>query len=385
MSTRHRAAVVPLIVLALLAALPDGPAAALSARESARSRAVDAAPLAAVRDAYPRLSAAQAGRRVAGEDLSVRMARRVARTPGVDGVFLDQSGRPVALVPDAATAVVVRRSGGAARVTPLGEAALRRSHDRVVRLSLTAPGGADVLASSVRLASGQVEVTVARADSPVVARLRPIPGVRVVVSPGLSGATTAAAAPSTVGGWTLTLPSRRTCTTGFNVDLRGTTRMLTAGHCAQKLGEPVKVGGRVVGRTAASAYRKGLDVGLVNLYSFVRAPGTVTNRVGQYVRVTGWGDAFEGTRICKYGAYSNRTCGVVTSTWTMVTYDGGRTRITGVHETNARVADGDSGAPVMHGSTAMGVVSGYRGTRDRMVFTPMRVFVDTYHVRLRTR
>lgn len=148
------------------------------------------------------------------------------------------------------------------------------------------------------------------------------------------------------------------CTAGFVVyNQRGTPMMLTVGHCDQ--GGPVAVQYRSTGdMEAVGAYFVNLysepftaevrDIGVVNLkHSSVPVSKDLLDRTP----ISGWDRPQLGQRLCKIGAMSGMSCGIVTE----VNYH--KVWFTAYNQ------KGDSGGPVYRENgdgtvTAIGVSSG---------------------------
>jgi hypothetical protein len=105
----------------------------------------------------------------------------------------------------------------------------------------------------------------------------------------------------------------------------------------------------------------------------------VRYKTGDYRQITNSRYAMEGEEIDRIGDSSKDTTGNITKTSTTVNM-GGKT-LYGMYEANVCALPGDSGGPALHGTTALGLLSG--GTdesvcnssstgRYRNYFTPVQ-------------
>ncbi|TSE00295.1 trypsin-like peptidase domain-containing protein [Skermania sp. ID1734] len=167
---------------------------------------------------------------------------------------------------------------------------------------------------------------------------------------GVGGAA-AAPAPSTLGGGSgIIIDDEFECTlTTIGHDGAGNLVGLTAGHCGDA-GAVVKAeyNREVVGRFVYSNHD--LDYAVIR---FDPAAVIPVNHVG-HVTITGMGNPAQfGNVVCKEGRTTGNTCGIVwgdvfntnQETWSQVC-----------------VVEGDSGSPVVIGSTLVGMVNAYLAT-----------------------
>lgn len=106
----------------------------------------------------------------------------VKNVPGVDGFYLDDSGKMVVLTKSSSGAQAVRDQGMTAKRVTMGESDLSAINARITR-ELIAEPDATVLISGVDLAAGVVVVHVAEgARTPYVQTLSKRAGVRVEAS-----------------------------------------------------------------------------------------------------------------------------------------------------------------------------------------------------------
>lgn len=166
-----------------------------------------------------------------------------------------------------------------------------------------------------------------------------------------AAAQTDSAAPTVGGGSGIVVDSRVGCTlTTIGRDSAHRLVGLTAGHCGEPGATIVAEGdpnGAAVGRIVYSDHT--LDYAVIE---FDSARVTPVNRVGG-TTITGLGGPAQfPSVVCKRGSTSGTSCGVVwgdvrstaTETWTQMC-----------------VMKGDSGAPVVIGTTLVGMVNAYLG------------------------
>ncbi|TCK00753.1 peptidase S1 family protein [Nocardia alba] len=165
-----------------------------------------------------------------------------------------------------------------------------------------------------------------------------------------TGAATAQAGPPVIGGGSgIIIDNAFECTvTTVGYDGAGRLVGLTAGHCGDA-GAPVSAevdpGYGEIGRFAYS--NPELDYAVIEF-----TPGRITpvNRVGN-VTITGVGGPAQfPTIVCKEGRTTGNTCGI---TWGDIFATGAETW------SQMCVVEGDSGAPVVVGSTLVGMVNAY--------------------------
>jgi hypothetical protein len=169
-------------------------------------------------------------------------------------------------------------------------------------------------------------------------------------------------------------PHYSACTLGFwGYDAEGRAVALTAGHCAKgsngevsriALNDPWTEAGMVTDETFGSfhagAYGSGYDVSLVLADGETAAEGYV-NVLGAgtsaRVPVLGWVAPVVGATVCKSGARTGWTCGVITDLpKEYVVSDAGSPVVSGFSTTMCS-ASGDSGAAILAGNYAVGILS----------------------------
>ncbi|MFQ6394399.1 serine protease [Nocardia sp. KC 131] len=173
--------------------------------------------------------------------------------------------------------------------------------------------------------------------------------VAALVGTGSGAATAAPAAPAVGGGSGIIVDNRAQCTvTTVGHDVAGRLVGLTAGHCGE-LGSQVIAEANpnygVVGRFVYSDHE--LDYGIIQFDQGRIAP---VNRVGTFTITEIGAPAQFPTVVCKKGRTTGNTCGVA---W------GDIFRTNNETWTQMCVLEGDSGAPVVVGTTLVGMVNAY--------------------------
>jgi hypothetical protein len=169
-------------------------------------------------------------------------------------------------------------------------------------------------------------------------------------------------------------PSYHACTLGFwGYDRLDRPVALTAGHCAKgspgtlthmTLNDPWTESGQitdeVVGTFHHGAYGSGYDVSLIRADAAAEVDGYVRVLDGSSrtrVPVLGWTAPVVGATVCKSGARTGWTCGVITDLpKDFVVADEGQPVVSGFSSTLCS-APGDSGAAILAGNYAVGILS----------------------------
>jgi hypothetical protein len=164
------------------------------------------------------------------------------------------------------------------------------------------------------------------------------------------------------------------CTLGFwGYDAQNRPVAVTAGHCAKDAtGEvsrmdqtdPWTDGGSITDETFGSfyggKYGSGYDASLVLADASADPQGyveAVDNGTRLQVPVLGWTEPVVGATICKAGARTGWTCGVITELpKDFVVTDEGSPTVSGFSSSMCS-ASGDSGSPILAGNYAVGVLS----------------------------
>ncbi|RBQ19720.1 hypothetical protein DP939_13415 [Spongiactinospora rosea] len=144
------------------------------------------------------------------------------------------------------------------------------------------------------------------------------------------------------------------CSTGFTVGAGRADRLLTAGHC-YRYGSSWYLGGHHLGEITRLRYPGG-DVSEITPEPGWRLTGSVLQSDGTYQRIGSAGQVHLGQRLCKTGARTGTSCGVVYALDATADYGDGP--VHGLAVTDLYAAEGDSGGPVYAGGTAIGLVSG---------------------------
>ncbi|RJQ68053.1 hypothetical protein D5S17_32635 [Pseudonocardiaceae bacterium YIM PH 21723] len=166
------------------------------------------------------------------------------------------------------------------------------------------------------------------------------------------------------------LLSAGTCSAGFTaVDANGIGRVLTAGHCG-RVGGPFRIGGGMLGVPDQVRFDdlnsggQGDDYATLQVTNpNVRLHPEVSNYQGGAVPVTGLAAPAVGMPVCKSGAGTRWTCGVITAVDVVMKGDvaaqpGVGTRIQRVFTHTACSESGDSGGAVLSGTKAVGITEG---------------------------
>lgn len=193
------------------------------------------------------------------------------------------------------------------------------------------------------------------------------------------------------------------CSVGFNVEKDGKDYFLTAGHCARS--NPVFFqGGKRIGATQKFEY-PGRDMAYASMEKGWTGKDAVKKWDGMAVIVKGAKEAPVCAAVCKSGQRTGWTCGTIKAKNTTAIYvdkeTGKRNRIHGLTQASVCSDGGDSGGAWISGNQAQGVHSGSNGEKiidnkaktcrhkdGRPVvayFQPIKSFLDTYGLKLKTR
>ncbi|MDE3723602.1 S1 family peptidase [Nocardiopsis sp. N85] len=149
------------------------------------------------------------------------------------------------------------------------------------------------------------------------------------------------------------------CTIGFSAtggrDARG---FLTAGHCG-RVGQVLQGPDGPVGVFQHSVF-PGRDGAFVRVYDPWRVTNLVDRYDGTFVRVTGSNPAPVGSALCLSSSTHGWRCGTLQARDQTVTYPQGS--VQGLFRSTLCAGPGDSGAPIVAGSQAQGIVSGGSGS-----------------------
>ncbi|MGQ4270570.1 S1 family peptidase [Nocardiopsis changdeensis] len=148
------------------------------------------------------------------------------------------------------------------------------------------------------------------------------------------------------------------CTIGFSARGDGVEGFLTAGHCGRP-GDVLQGPGGPVG-----VFRHSVFPGSDGAFVQVSPPWVVTNLVERYstayLEVAGSTPAPVGSALCMSSPTYGWQCGTLQARNQTVSYPQGTVR--GLFRTNLCAGPGDSGAPIVAGDQAQGIVSGGSGS-----------------------
>jgi streptogrisin D len=262
------------------------------------------------------------------------------------GSYLDDSGKLVVTVTDAATAKSVRAAGATARYVTRSGATLAKANNSL-KTALTVPGTAfavdpvtnQVLVSVDSSVTGAkleaVKATVAKLGD--AARLESVPGT---LTTRLSGGD------AVLGGGFR-------CSLGFNVTNGSTFYFLTAGHCTDVITD-WSTTTTAFGTTVGSSF-PGNDYGLVEYTNdSVAHAGTVGEQ-----DITSAATPAVGATVTRRGSTTGIHSGEVTALNSTVNYAEGS--VSGLIRTTVCAESGDSGGPLYSGTTGLGLTSGGNG------------------------
>ncbi|GAB77127.1 streptogrisin C [Austwickia chelonae] len=193
------------------------------------------------------------------------------------------------------------------------------------------------------------------------------------------------------------------CSLGFNAQKDGKDVFITAGHCGRGNATFTK-NGKKLGVTQEFAY-PGHDMAYATLDPAWEGKDAVDKWNGKVVVVKGSTEAPVGTSVCKSGQTTGWTCGTITAKDVTAKYRNKKTgqvaRITGLTQTDACSAKGDSGGAWMAGNQAQGVHSGGNGRKiidpktracrhqdgkpNVAYFQPLNPILETYGLTLKIR
>jgi streptogrisin D len=272
--------------------------------------------------------------------LDARLGDRTA------GSYVDDSGKLVVAVTDAATAATVRAAGATPKYVARSGAALAAA-DNTLKATLKTPGTAFAVDPVLNQVVVSVDESVTGAKLEAVkaivaklgdaARIESVPGT---LSPTISG------------GDAITRGGSR-CSLGFNVRSGSTYYFLTAGHCTN--GSTTWSGaGATLGSTFGSSF-PGNDYGIVR---YTNTSISKPSAVGS-VRITSASTPAVNQTVTRRGSTTGTHSGRVTRLNATVNYAQGA--VTGMIQTTVCAEPGDSGGPLYSGSTAHGLTSGGSG------------------------
>lgn len=347
--------------------------AATPASAAARTNTTDIADVADVPAATEATSDVTSG--------TARVTDRLRRDLGTryGGAWLDPGGRLVVAVTDPAALAPVRAAGATPRLVVRGEAVLVATAARLDRAAHLVPSG--VVGWYVDLPTDQVVVQARPEAATAAAAFATAAGAAADAIRVVPTDETPSPLADVLGGDPFRTASGGRCTVGFTV----AGGFLTAGHCGRTGELAYTLSGEAMGVFRSSSY-PGNDYALVSLYpgwtpvGKVRAPGVAGD-----IPVHGAVEAAVGAVVCRYGSTTGRRCGTVTAKNQTVVYPGGT--VSGLTRTTLCAEPGDSGAPVLAGNQAQGIISGGSGnctTGGVSYFQPIREPLAVYGLTLLT-
>ncbi|MER7001301.1 S1 family peptidase [Streptomyces sp. NPDC000410] len=282
------------------------------------------------------------------------------------GVYY-KDGRLVVAVTDQAAAQTVRDAGGTAKLVTRSASELASIHRRLDQLGNIPNTTWGVEASTNQVSveifdgvtpAGQARIEKVAAAHPAAIRINRVDSKLKFKATEFRGANG-----MTSNGWL--------CSAGFNVKNRsGTVYTLTAGHCVPGTGNTwyvhynsVRIGTQIVYNfgTGTSGYCDGVTRGCD--YAIVTTDGPDITPLGNVrfgshdVReVVDSRYPAEGESVIRAGVNSVDTTGHVTKANVTVNLDG--KTMHSMMETSNCALSGDSGGPALHGTTALGLLSG---------------------------
>jgi streptogrisin D len=262
------------------------------------------------------------------------------------GSYIDNAGKLVVNVTDAATAKSVTAAGATFRYVARSGATLAAA-DNTLKASLKTPG----TAFAVDPISNQVVVTV---DSTVTGAK--LDAVKATVAK-LGDAARIESTPGTLsikisGGDPIYVSGAR-CSLGFNVRSGSTYYFLTAGHCTN-IGSTWTNGSTTLGTRAGTSF-PGNDYGIVR---YTNTSITKTGGVGSQ-DITSAGTPAVNSTVYRRGSTTGIHSGRVTALNSTVNYAEGS--VSGLIRTTVCAEPGDSGGSLYSGTTALGLTSGGSG------------------------
>jgi streptogrisin D len=287
------------------------------------------------------------------------------------GSFIDDSGKVVVNVTDAATAASVKAAGATPRFVARTGAELAAA-DNALKAGLKVPG----TAFAVEPISNQVVVTVD--DTITGDRLAEVEAIvaklgdkaRIERAPGTLS--------TTISGGDAIYSGGGRCSLGFNVrNSAGADYFLTAGHCTRGTSS-WNNGSQTLGSTAGSSFPG-------NDYGIVRYTNTSISKTGGVASqdITSSGTPAVGATVYRRGSTTGTRSGRVTALNSTVNYAQGS--VSGLIRTTVCAQPGDSGGPLYSGSTALGLTSGGSGnctSGGTTYFQPVVEALNAYGMRV---
>jgi streptogrisin D len=263
------------------------------------------------------------------------------------GSYIDDAGKVVVNVTDAATAKSVTSAGATARLVTHSGAVLAAA-DNSLKANLTTPG----TSFAVDPVSNQVVVT---ADGTVTgAKLAAVKATVAKLGSAARLEITSGTLSTTISGGDAIYVSGARCSLGFNVrDSAGTNYFLTAGHCTN-IGASWSNGSTTLGTRAGTSF-PGNDYGIVRYTNTTIAKsGAVGSQDITNARTPSVGET-----VNRRGSTTGIHSGRVTALQATVNYQEGS--VSGLIRTTVCAEPGDSGGSLYAGTSALGLTSGGSG------------------------
>nr|WP_296074085.1 S1 family peptidase [uncultured Actinoplanes sp.] len=262
------------------------------------------------------------------------------------GSYIDNSGKLIVNVTDAATAKSVTAAGATARYVARSGATLAAA-DNNLKATLKTPG----TAFAVDPVSNQVVVTV---DSTVTgAKLNAVKATVAKLGDAARIESTPGTLSIKISGGDAIYTGGARCSLGFNVRSGSTYYFLTAGHCTN-IGSTWTNGSSTLGTRAGTSF-PGNDYGIVR---YTNTTITKSGAVGSQ-DITSAGTPAVGATVYRRGSTTGIHSGRVQALNSTVNYAEGS--VSGLIRTSVCAEPGDSGGSLYSGTTALGLTSGGSG------------------------
>lgn len=283
------------------------------------------------------------------------------------GSYVDDAGKLIVNVTDAASAKSVSAAGATPRFVARSGATLAAANSTLLA-QLTTPGTSFAIDPVGNQVVVTADSTVKGADLAAVKALVAKLGdaARLDVESGVLSTTITGGDAIYTGG------SR--CSLGFNVRSGSTDYFLTAGHCTNA-GSTWTNGSSTLGTRAGTSF-PGNDYGIVRYTSSVARPGQVGSQ-----DITSARNPTVGESVTRRGSTTGTRSGSVTALNATVNYAEGR--VSGLIRTTVCAQPGDSGGPLYRGTAALGLTSGGSGncsTGGTTYFQPVVEALNAYGV-----
>ncbi|MEV6304341.1 S1 family peptidase [Actinoplanes sp. NPDC051861] len=309
-------------------------------------------------EAVARIGRGEAARQVAGR-------ARVAAGSAYAGDWLDDDVTAVTVaVTDRAVARAVRAAGANPEL-------VRYTHNRLVAAEARLQGARDVSGTSIDQQLNRIVVESRPGAEPAARAAVSAAAIDPAMVEYRTQRDDAVAATIDHHGGELFTTSKGSCTEGFSVDpgvgqLLNVPGFVTAGHCGPNQDQIRDRNGLFAGVITDSTYAntgRGPDQAWVPLAGLRDPrPDVFNSSTGGFVPVLGSTVAAYNADVCMEGQVSKWRCGKITGypaneSGIPVGPDGALRTVTGVVKTSICSDLGDSGAPVLAGNQAQGIVS----------------------------